>query len=174
MKNKDEWKIRRWLGDRYHLNTEITFEEDKTKVESWKLFRVYPGWMKDNSDAIMTSETHTDKELFEFAKKYRKYDLSIVGGNTMAIVAWLNLILVFFNALLFRKVFIRGFIYGIDFTIIVVSLAKIIYLKKNEKVEDNEFEEIMKLLVKSIKKKIKESEGKSKEYERKNNIRKSN
>lgn len=146
MKSKDENKIRNWLGDRYHLNTEITFKEDKTKIEKWKLFRVYPNWMTDGSEPIMTSETHTDEELMNFAKKHRKYNLSIVDSTTMVILAWLNLILGFFNILLFRKVFIRGFICGIDFTIIVVSLVKLIYLKRNEKVEDNEFKENMELV----------------------------
>ena len=90
MTNKDEYKIRKWLGDRYHLNTEITFKEDKTKIEKWKLFRVYPNWMTDGSEPIMTSKTHTDKELIEFAKKHRKYDLSIIDNIVFLALSYLN------------------------------------------------------------------------------------
>ena len=161
MKNED--KIRTWLGDRYHLNTEITFKEDKTIIEKWKLFKVYEGWMTDNSDAIMTNETHTEEELFKFAKEHRKYDLNIVGSKAMSIVAFLNLILVFLN-IWFRTNFIDGFVWGVDFTILVVCLVKMIYLKKNEKVEEKEFREKIEAIFK--RENIKD--------ERENNNRKSN
>ena len=161
MKNED--KIRKWLGNRYHLNVELTFLEDKTSIEKWKLFKVYEGWMHDNSDAIMTSETHTEEELFKFAKEHRRYDLSIVGSKAMSVVAFFNLILVFLN-IWFRTNFIRGFVWGVDFTIVVVCFVKMFYLKKNEKVEEKEFREKMEAIFK--RENIKD--------ERENNNRKSN
>lgn len=160
---KNEIKIRTWLGDRYHLNTEITFKEDKTSIEKWKLFRKYEGWMHDNSDAIMTSETNTEEELFKFAKEHRKYNLSIVGSKTMSVVALFNLILVFLN-IWFKTNFIHGFVWGVDFVIIIVSIVKLIFLKKNSKVSDLEFKEKIQILF---------EKGSTKD-ERKNDTRESN
>lgn len=144
MKSKDEYKVRRWLGDRYHLNTEITFEEDKTKIESWKLFRVYPGWMEDNSKAIMTSETNTDKELIKFAKKNRIYDLSY--PKMFVIISWLNIFILIINSLLFKSALITGFYYGICFVIIITSIIYLKFLNHNSKIEVKESEEKMTLL----------------------------
>lgn len=163
MELKNEYKIRRWLGDRYLLNTEITFKKDKTKIEKWKLFRVYPGWMEDNSKAIMTSETHTDKELMKFAKKHRKYDLSMLDNITFIIIAWLNLVLVIFNIFIKNK-YLAGFYWGINFLIIITSIVKLIFIEKNSKVTNLEFKERMDIFLK--KENIKD--------ERKNNIGKSN
>ena len=153
MKSKDEYKIRRWLGDRYLLNTEITFKEDKTKIESWKLFRVYPGWMKDNSEAIMTSETHTDKDLMKFAKKHRKYDLSMVEDKIFIIISWTNVAFSILNAY-FHSTFIRGFNWGIILCLFIILITKMIFMIYNEKIEDKEFEEKMKLLEEKLKKRI--------------------
>lgn len=163
MKIKDEYKIRRWLGDRYHLNTEITFKEDKTKIEKWKLFRVYPGWMKDNSGAIMTSETHTDKDLMKFAKKHRKYDLSLLDNMTFVVIAHFNIILVILSFLLGSKCLL-GFTYGINFVIIVTCIIKDIFINKNSKVSKLEFKERVDIFLK--KENIKD--------ERKNDTRESN
>lgn len=163
MKSKDEYKVRRWLGDRYHLNVEITFLEDKTKIESWKLFRVYPGWMKDNSGAIMTSETHTDKDLMKFAKKHRKYDLSLLDNMTFVVIAYLNLALVILNAWI-RNKYLVGFTYGIEFVIIITCIIKFIFIEKNSKVSALEFKERVDIILK--KENIKD--------ERKNDTRESN
>lgn len=163
MELKNEYKIRRWLGDRYHLNTEITFKEDKTKIEKWKLFRVYPGWMEDNSGAIMTSETHTDKELMKFAKKYRKYDLSMVDNTIFIIISYLNIFTIILNIWIKNK-YLAGFYWGINFLIIITSIVKLIFIEKNSKVTKLEFKERMDIFLK--KENIKD--------ERKNNIGKSN
>lgn len=163
MKNKDEYKIRRWLGDRYNLNTEITFKEDKTKIEKWKLFRVYPGWMEDNSGAIMTSETHTDDDLIKFAKKHRKYDLSMVDNTIFVIMSYLNFFTIILNVWIKNK-YLAGFYWGINFLIIITSIVKLIFIEKNSKVTNLEFKERMDIFLK--KENIKD--------ERKNNIGKSN
>lgn len=144
---KDEYKIRKWLGDRYHLNTEITFKEDKTKIESWKLFRVYPSWMTDGSEAIMTSETHTDKELMNFAKKHRKYDLSMVDNMTFIVIAHFNFILVILSFFLGSKCLL-GFSIGIDFVIIITCIIKDIFINKNSKVSKLEFKERVDMFLK--------------------------
>lgn len=163
MTNKDEYKIRKWLGDRYHLNPEITFKEDKTKIEKWKLFRVYPNWMTDGSEPIMTSETHTDKDLMKFAKKHRKYDLSMVDNKTFIVIAHFNFILVILSFLLGSKCLL-GFTYGINFVIIVTCIIKDIFINKNSKVIKLEFKERVDIFLK--KENIKD--------ERKNDTRKSN
>ena len=105
-----------------------------------------------------------EKDLFKFAKEHRKYDLSIVGSKAMSVIAFLNLILIFLNILLFKTKYLTGFTYGIDFTIIVVCFVKLIYLKKNEKVEEKEFREKIESIFK--KENIKD--------ERKDNNRESN
>lgn len=163
MKSKDEYKIRRWLGDRYHLNTEVTFLEDKTKIESWKLFRVYPNWMTDGSEPIMTSETHTDKELFEFAKKHRKYDLSIIDNIVFLALSHLNMALLISNFWFMSKE-INYFASGINFVIIITCIVKDIFINKNSKVSKLEFKEKIDIFLK--KENIKD--------ERKNDTRESN
>lgn len=163
MTNKDEYKVRRWLGDRYHLNTEITFKEDKTKIEKWKLFRVYPGWTEDNSGAIMTSETHTDKELMKFAKKHRKYDLSMVDNTIFIIISYLNIFTIILNVWIKNK-YLAGFYWGINFLIIITSIVKLIFIEKNSKVTKLEFKERVNIFLK--KENIKD--------ERKNDTRESN
>ena len=162
MKSKDEWKIRRWLGDRYHLNTEVTFKQDtkkiETKIESWKLFRVYPGWMEDNSKAVMTSETHTDKELIKFAKKNRIYDLRLSYPKMFVIISWLNVFILIINSLLFKSALITGFYYGICFVIIITSIIHLKFLNHNSKIEVKEFEEKMTLLKEDLEKRMQKVE----------------
>lgn len=163
MKTKDEYKIRRWLGDRYHLNVEITFLEDKTKIESWKLFRVYPNWMIDGGEPIMTSETHTDDDLIKFAKKHRKYDLSMVDNTIFVIMSYLNFFTIILNVWIKNK-YLAGFYWGINFLIIITSIVKLIFIEKNDKVSKLEFKERLEYIFK--KENIKD--------ERKNDTRESN
>lgn len=154
---KNEYKIRRWLGDRYHLNIEKNFKENKIRIENWTLFRVYPNWMNDGSEPIMTSETHTEHELMKFAKKHRTYDLSVIDNQTLIIICWTNLIISISN-LWFHNVFIRGFNWGINITIIITLIIKYIFIIHNEKIEDKDFEEKIKHLENNIKKRLQKIE----------------
>lgn len=154
MKMKDEYKIRRWLDNRYHLNTEKTFKEDKFEIESWKLFQVHPNWMTDGSKPIMTSETHTDKELMKFAKKNKIYNLNISQSFVLVIIAWINVLISIINSIFLSSTFIRGFMYGINFVIFISSIINSILLSHNRKINDKEFKEKMKFLEENYKKRI--------------------
>lgn len=93
---KKELKIRRLLGNNYHLW--VNLKEDGTYA--WKLYRKY-----NNSDlyfskfnkAIMTSEDSTEKDLLKFAKKNREYDYSEIDGHINLAIAWINFILALIN-----------------------------------------------------------------------------
>lgn len=70
--NKEK-EIRKLIGDRYHLY--VGYSPDKTE---WKLFKKYENgdsiYYSDDNKAIMTSETHTEEDLYKFAKSHHKID----------------------------------------------------------------------------------------------------
>lgn len=70
-----EFKIRRLLGDNYHLTT--TYDVENECIKEWKLFREYENqdlYFSEFNKAIMTSEDSTEKDLLKFARKNHVYD----------------------------------------------------------------------------------------------------
>ena len=128
---KNESKIRHWLGDRYHLN--VTLEGKKLEKVSWKLFRKYKGFEEDGSDPIMTSDDNTDEELFEFAKKHRRYDEGKIVGITGIL---LSLLAAFFITLgfVFENNNIKYVAIGIDIAVIIISIVRYAISELNFKV----------------------------------------
>ncbi len=96
---KKELKIRRLLGNNYHLW--IDLKEDGTC--KWELYRRYSDkdlYFSKFNKAIMTSEDSTENDLLKFAKKNREYDYSEIEGRVdfaisliMCILAVINLFL---------------------------------------------------------------------------------
>lgn len=135
--NKKELKIRKLLGyEDYHLYSENDFE-------NWKLFKKYKNferYISNENKPIMTSETHTIDDLYKFAKKHHKIDESKGTSTTLITIAFINLFIAIVN--LFLKInYIRGFIMGINLTILIISFTKLIIADKNMKVFDLECEE---------------------------------
>lgn len=96
---KKELKIRRLLGNNYHLW--VNLKEDGAC--KWELYRKYSDkdlYFSKFNKAIMTSEDSTEKDLLKFAKKNREYDYSEIEGWVdftisliMCILAVINLFL---------------------------------------------------------------------------------
>ena len=148
---KKEAKIREMLGDDYHLFN------NNSKGE-WKLFRQYKDfdlYFCEENKPIMTSETHTEEELYKFAKKNRKYDIENANNSINIIVAWLCCIVLIIN--FFIKIeWLRYFIWGVDFYLIINCIYRLILLEHNNKVFKNQINEEFELRKKLLRKKIEE------------------
>ena len=147
---RKEAKIRKMLGNDYHL-----FNNNR---DEWKLFRQYKDfdlYFCEENKPIMTSETHTEEELYKYAKKNRKYDIESVNNSINIIVAWLCCLVLIINA--FIKIeWLRYFIWGVDFYLIINCIYRIILLEHNNKVFKNQINEELELRKKIIRKKIEE------------------
>lgn len=147
---KKETRIRKMLGNDYHL-----FYNNR---DEWKLFRKYKDfdlYLCEENKPIMTSKTHTEEELYKFAKKSRKYDIESVNISINIIVVWLYCLVLIINA--FIKIeWLRYFIWGVDFYIIINCIYRIILLKHNHKVFMNQIKEEFELRKKIIENRRKE------------------
>lgn len=139
MKLKKEKKIRKLLGERFHLYVDNN--------GNWKLFRKYDNsklyFSTENID-IMNSNNNSEKELLRFAKKNRRYDADKVIFNTTLTIVWLNVILASVNIFINSEV-IRGFILGIDFLALWQSLIKMVVSNHNLKCKTKALKEKIEL-----------------------------
>lgn len=140
---KNEFKIRKWLGDKYHLN--VTLGGEKLEVESWNLFRKYPGYLTDDSKAIMTSETNTDEELYKFAKKHRRFETNPIKNGLFIIIAFIAMLISFINIFL-NNDYLKMFFYGTQFMIWFIAFPTFILIEHNIAVDEKETLEIFKEL----------------------------
>ena len=94
-----EAKIRKMLGNRFHLS--VSCEGDKLEIKKWKLFRKYengdPIYYSKDNQAIMTSETHTEEDLYKFSKLHQKYDLYKVNRKVRTIILFIMVVLAIIN-----------------------------------------------------------------------------
>ena len=82
---KKQGKIRRLLGENFHLS--IEYKEGEI---AWKLFRYYKDqdlYFDQHNKAIMTSEDSTEKDLLKFAKKNHIYDLQLLHSKKGVYIA---------------------------------------------------------------------------------------
>lgn len=139
MKLKKEKKIRKLLGNQFHLCVD--------NYGNWKLFRKYDNsklyFSAENID-IMNSNNNSEKELLRFAKKNRRYDADKVIFNTTLTIVWLNVILASVNIFINSEV-IRGFILGIDFLTLWQSLIKMVVSNHNLKCKTKALKEKIEL-----------------------------
>ncbi len=118
--------IRTMLGDRYHL-----CESYKQEKEEWKLFVKYDGWLDDGSKPIMTSESHTKKELETFAKQREILDYTSVYSK-LFIISIITFIISIFNIFISDD-FLAGILVGNFCTTIIILLEMDRISKKNRK-----------------------------------------
>ena len=144
---KNEYKIRKWLGNRYHLN--VSLSGNHLENVEWKLFRKYDGWMNDGSEAIMTNETHSEEELYKFAKKHRQFDTERCLIKLLVLNAFLGMILSVIN-IYFDNEELRMFFYGIEFVIFTTTIPMFFIFNHNLKVDELELKELFKSLIKDI------------------------
>lgn len=139
MKLKKEKKIRKLLGNQFHLCVD--------NYGNWKLFRKYDNsklyFSAENID-IMNSNNNSEKELLRFAKKNRRYDADKVIFNTTLTIVWLNVILASVNIFINSEV-IRGFILGINFLALWQSLIKMVVSNHNLKCKTKALKEKIEL-----------------------------
>ena len=140
---KNEFKIRKWLGDNYHLH--ISISGTNWEDESWKLFRKYPGYLTDDSKPIMTSETNTDEELYKFAKKHRRFETNPTKNGLLVILAFFAMLIPFINIFL-NNDYLKMFFYGTQVMIWFIALPTFILIEHNITVDEKETLEILKEL----------------------------
>ena len=159
---KHEWKIRNMLDiKKYHLHTNSDGE--------WSLFRFYDDfneYMSPDNKPIMTSKTHTEKELLKFAKKHRIIDFQRTNFVIRLTVCYINLFICLLSIAL-NNDFLRGFNWCLNILIIAWALIDLYISEHNFKATMKELEERHKKIKEKLKKKLEEKQGEN-ERNRKN------
>lgn len=121
-------KVRRLLDyKKYHL-----YEEYNGIDSKWKLFEKYETWMDDGSKPIMTSETHTEEDLINFAKEHRTYEFIDIS-KTLVIISLVNLVILILG-IVTKNGYLRNLVRGSNLCIILLSIIVGIMDTKNFKV----------------------------------------
>ena len=110
MNLEKEFKIRRLLGDDFHLNVELK-ENGET---NWSLYRYYEDkslYYDRNNKPIMTSEDSTEKDLLKFARKNHIYDFEGLHTKKGLYISIALLVLCIINVFIKSK-FLYGMFYG--------------------------------------------------------------
>lgn len=133
-------KIRKMLGDRYHLSV----ESDGVEITGWVLFKNYTNgdpiyWSKDNR-SIMRSEENTLEDLYKFAKTHQKLDLDKVILRVSLWILTVALIICIIN-FYFHSNILRTIIWTIDAMVILIDAVVHIVFNKNFKVDMRELNE---------------------------------
>lgn len=135
---EQESQIRKMIDNRFHICTKCNFE---THLYEWVLFRRYVDsrvYMSNDNVAIMSSETNTYEELYDFLKKHHKIDEHFVIGKARILLALLALITTIINIIFIKSDSIKWFIYGIEFVIISGCLLSNYVWNKNWEVDNLE------------------------------------
>ena len=150
MTNKEERKIRKLLGNRFHLC--IKYNEN-LEIDEWHLFRNYDDskiYFSEDNNEIMSNETNTIEDLMEFAKKHHKIDEHKVIQELIIVIAYFTVIFAILNCFLWKNVIISTTIMAIDLTIILISVVGAIIWDKNWKVDMMELDENYKKRMKEL------------------------
>ena len=140
MSLKKEFKIRKMLGDRFHLYTD--------SKGNWVLFRKFYGdlYFSEQNKPIMTNETHSGKDLLKFARKNREYNVLLILSGFRVMLAIINVILCFTNVFLHINA-LRWVTMGINFVIITECIVHFIINDHNWKIDEEYHKEIIKLIM---------------------------
>jgi hypothetical protein len=131
---KRENKIRKLLGNKYHLS--ISYEPDMEHYH-WVLFKKYDDpfiYYCDANKEIMSSDKNTEDELYEFAKAHHEIDEHRFMSILNIIMTWIAFILMIVNIFI-KDTTIRGFAYGIDFMVVIYVVISYKIQMKNIKVK---------------------------------------
>ena len=131
---KRENKIRKLLGNKYHLS--ISYEPDMEHYH-WVLFKKYDDpfvYYSDANKQIMSSDKNTEDELYEFAKTHHEIDEHHFMSILNIIMTWIAFILMIVNIFI-KDATIRGFAYGIDFMVVIYAVISYKIQMKNIKVK---------------------------------------
>ena len=126
-------KIRKILGDEYHLAALIGLKE----VKYWALYKKYRDpkiYFSEDNKAIMASDNNSLDELYDFAKKHHKINEHIILNLVNVVIALITLVLVVVNAAFIKSELLRVILLGVDLLMwINVVVGHVIY-KKNQRV----------------------------------------
>lgn len=121
------------LGDNYFIN--IT-DFDGYKV-SWSLYMDNFRHINNESTPIMTSDTHTDKDLIRYVKRHRVFGTSYI----ISTISWVLIVLMWISVLMrtilnndFSR-YIQGIWLGLCIALGVVVITYLIIDLKNNKSE---------------------------------------
>lgn len=152
--NKEIRKIRKLLGDRFHLCVKY---DDNVEPSEWHLFRRYGDakvyFSKDNGE-IMSSETNTLEDLMEFAKKHHKIDEHKAICELIIGIIYIAFIVIMLNIFLWNSNVIRVIVLTIDLICIIINIFSHIIWNKNWKVDMYELDENYKQTLKEIEEKL--------------------
>ena len=127
-------KIRKILGDEYHLSASIGLGE----IKYWVLYKKYRDskmYFSEDNKAIMASDNNSLDELYDFAKKHHKIDEHIVLNLVDVVIALITLVLVVVNAAFIKSELLRGVFLGVDLLMWINVVAGHIIYKKNQEVD---------------------------------------
>ena len=116
-------KIRKWLGYDYHLSVGV----EPNKPDKWALYKYY-----NDNKPIMTSEKHTYKQLYNFAKKTHMINIPLLNCKTRLGIVAITLILATIN-LFIGNTILRVIIYTSNTIITTESIIHAIGVSKNGK-----------------------------------------
>lgn len=116
-------KIRKWLGYDYHLSVGV----ESNKPDKWALYKYY-----NDNKPIMTSEKHTYKQLYNFAKKTHMINIPLLNCNVRLGIVAIALILATIN-LFIGNTILRVIIYTSNTIITTESIIHAIGVSKNGK-----------------------------------------
>ena len=152
---KNESKIRRLLGNDYHLF--VSYDNDEVK---WLLFKNYDNpkvyFSKDN-EAIMSSETHTEEELLKYAKEHHNINEHCIMNSTRCIMLIITLILATVNIFL-HDVVLRTIILSVNTVFMIEIIISELVYNHNHNVK-------MRILNEHIIRSMKELEDKTNDNE---------
>lgn len=124
-------KIRKWLGYDYHLSVGV----EPNKPDKWALYKRYNDrdvYFCNVNSPIMTSEKHTYKQLYNFAKKTHMVNILLLNCKVRLGIVTIALILATIN-LFIGNTILRVIIYTSNTIIITENIIHAIGLSKNEK-----------------------------------------
>ena len=153
---KKEIKIKKLLGDRFHLC--IEYNPNCWSFE-WYLYRNYKDpmvYFSQDNELIMSSKTNTEDELYEYAKKHHIIDYYVAFKNLCSIFLPILLILAFLNLTLLNNFFIALTIMIVQLLILEFTIFFHLIYEHNFKVKKLESFEYFSKNISERYKKIKE------------------
>ena len=124
-------KIRKWLGYDYHLSVGV----EPNKPDKWSLYNHYKDrdiYFCNVNSPIMTSEKHTYKQLYNFAKKTHMVNIPLLNCKVRLGIVTIALILATIN-LFMGNTILWVIIYTSNTIIMTESIIHAIGSSKNEK-----------------------------------------
>lgn len=129
----NEFKIRKMLGNNYHL-----YVSGNGESISWKLYRKYSDWelyMSNDNSAIMTSENNTEEELYKFAKEHCVWKELKTINSLITIMLSINLVVRWLNIFIFKEPIISYLTCCTSIILLIISVVLFVINNHNCKVE---------------------------------------